>query len=129
MIALKANNTWEEMVPPRKANLITSKWVFASKFHTNGSLEKLKARLVARGFSQKYGVDFEDTFAPTVRHDTLKLFFAVVAMKDLECHQVDVNNAFTESFLQEKIYMKPPPGVSVKPGHAFHILRSLYGLK
>lgn len=127
--ALSSNNTWEEVVPPKEANLVTSKWVFKAKYNTDGSLQKLKARLVARGFSQKYGVDFEDTFAPTVRFDTLRLFFAVVAMHDLECHQVDVNNAFTESYLREDIYMKPPPGVIVKPGQAFKILRSLYGLK
>jgi hypothetical protein len=127
--ALTANNTWEEVVPPRHANLVTSKWVFTTKYNTDGSLDKLKARLVARGFSQRYGVDFEDTFAPTVRFDTLRLFFAIVAMHDLECHQVDVNNAFTESYLREDIYMKPPPGVTVKPGQAFKVLRSLYGLK
>jgi hypothetical protein len=116
-------------VPPREANLVTSKWVFTAKYNTDGSLQKLKARLVARGFLQKYGVDFEDTFAPTVRFDTLRLFFAMVAMHDLECHQVDVNNAFTESDLREDIYMKPPPGVSINPGLALKVLRSLYGLK
>lgn len=127
--ALTTNNTWEEVVPPRDANLVTSKWVFTAKYNTDGSLQKLKARLVARGFSQKYGVDFEDTFAPTVRFDTLRLFFAIVAMYDLECHQVDVNNAFTESYLREDIYMKPPPVVIIKPGQAIKILRSMYGLK
>lgn len=86
LVSLKGNSTWEETVPPKHANLVSSKWVFTAKFHTNGSLEKLKARLVARGFSQKYGVDFEDTFAPTVRYDTLRLFFAAVAIKNLECH-------------------------------------------
>ncbi len=54
---------------------------------------------------------------------------AVVCTEDLECHQVDVNDAFTESFLKEDIYMKPPPGVKISPGKALHILRSLYRLK
>jgi hypothetical protein len=74
-------------------------------------------------------MDFEDTFAPTVRFDTLRLFFAIVAMYDLECYQVDINNAFTESDLREDIYMKPPLGVPINPGLAFKVLRSLYGLK
>jgi hypothetical protein len=109
--------------------LVTSKWVFNAKFNTDGSLKRLKARLVARGFLQKYSVDFEDTFALTVRFDTLRLFFAIIAMHDLECHQVDVNNAFTESYLREDIYMKLLLGVTVKPGQVFKVLRSLYGLK
>lgn len=97
--------------------------------HINGTLDKLKARLVARGFSQIFGVNYTNTFAPTVKFDTLRLFLAVVALEDLECHQVDVNNAFTESFLKEVIYIKPPPGVDLPPEQALLIRRSLYGLK
>ena len=127
--ALVANGTWDIVVPPPGTNIVTSKWVFKAKMHIDGSLDKLKARLVARGFSQICGVDFTDTFAPTVRFDTLRLFLIMVALEDLECDQVDVNNAFTESFLKEKIYMKPPPGVDLPPGQCLLILRSLYGLK
>ncbi len=129
LTALAVNGTWEEAVPPREANIVTSKWVFKPKLHTDGSLDKLKARVVARGFSQMYGIDYEDTFAPTVKFDTLRVFLALVALEDLECHQVDVNNAFTESFLKETIYMAPPPGVTTTPGCVLRILRSLYGLK
>jgi hypothetical protein len=84
--ALVSNGTWEYVVPPRGANIVTSKWVFTVKYTINNMIERFKARLVARGFSQKYGIDFEDTFAPTVRHDTLRLFMAVVCIEDLECH-------------------------------------------
>ena len=93
--SLVGNLTWEEVTLPKHANLTTSKWVFTVKRKTDGSVERFKARLVARGFSQKYGVDFEDTFAPTVRHDTLRAFLAVVCSENLELHSVDVNNAFT----------------------------------
>jgi hypothetical protein len=103
-------------MPPRYANLVTSKWVFKAKYNTNRSLKKLKVRLVIRGFSQKYSVNFKDTFTLTVRFDTLRLFLTIVIMHDLKCHQVDVNNAFTESYLREDIYIKLPPGVTVKPG-------------
>ena len=129
LTALAANGTWEEVVSPKDVNIITSKWVFKSKMHTNGSLDKLKARVVARGFSQMHSIDYEDIFAPTVKFDTLCMFLALVALEDLKCHQVDVNNAFTESFLKKTIYMTPPPGVDVAPGCALCILRSLYGLK
>jgi hypothetical protein len=109
--------------------LVTSKWVFNTKFNTDRSLEKLKARLVARGFSQKFGIDYEHTFAPTLRHDTLRVFIAICAILDLECHGLDVNNAFTESFLKEVIFMTPPPGVDLPKGQCLKINRSLYGLK
>ena len=127
--ALMANGTWKEIVPPKGSNIVTSKWVFKVKMNMDGTLDKLKARLVARGFSQVQGIDYQDTFAPTVKFDTLRLFLALVALEDLECHQVDVNNAFTESMLKEDIYMSPPPGLDLAPGRKLHILRSLYGLK
>ena len=106
-------------MPPKGANIVTSKWVFKPKLHSNGSLDKLKARLVARGFSQVYSVDFEGTFASTFRFDTLRLFLAIVALEDLECYMIDVNNAFTESILKEDIYMAPLSGVDISPGKAF----------
>jgi hypothetical protein len=129
MDALWANGTFEITKPPIGANVITSRWVLAAKHNLDGSLQKLKARLVARGFTQKFGVDFDYTFAPTLRHDTLRVFLALVAMEDLECHAVDVNNAFTESTLKEEIYMAAPPGMDVPPGCVLKVLRSLYGLK
>ena len=129
LTALAANGTWEEVVPPKDVNIVTSKWVFKSKMHTNGSLDKLKARVMARGFSQMHSINYEDIFAPTVKFDTLHVFLALIALEDLECHQVDVNNAFTESFLKKTIYMASPPGVDVTSDHALCILCSLYGLK
>lgn len=127
---LLTNNTWEEKVPPPDVNLISSKWVFTLKFNPDGTLERYKARLVARGFTQQYGVDYTETFAPTVRMATLRAFFAIVACEDLECRQYDIKNAFTESKLTEELWMKVPQGLqSVKNGAALHLLRSLYGLK
>jgi hypothetical protein len=127
--ALELNGTWKETVPPKGSNIVTSKWVFTVKTGVDGTIERFKARLVARGFTQEYGVDYEETFAPTVRMDTLRLFLATVAMEDLELHQVDVNNAFTESDLKETIYMSPPSGTQTSPGTVLQIQRSLYGLK
>ena len=84
---------------------------------------------MARGFSQIHGEDYDQTFAPTVRTDTLRIFLAMVAANDLECRQYDVKNAFTESSLRERIYLSPPKGVHVTPGLQLRVLRSLYGLK
>jgi Reverse transcriptase (RNA-dependent DNA polymerase) len=127
--ALKINGTWKEEIPPKGTNLVSTKWVFTVKIKNDGTLDRFKARLVARGFSQLYGVDYFETFAPTVRMDTLRIFLAIAAMKDLELIHMDVKNAFTESPLKEKIYLKPPKGVQVTSGYALRVLRSLYGLK
>lgn len=127
--ALRANHTWREEFPPNKANLISTKWVFSLKTNSDGTLERFKARLVARGFSQQYGIDFNETFAPTVRMATLRTFLAIVALEDLHCHHFDIKNAFTESHLQESLYISAPKGVPVKRGMALRLLRSLYGLK
>jgi hypothetical protein len=127
--ALEINGTWREEIAPKGTNLVSTKWVFTVKVKQDGTLDRFKARLVARGFSQMYGVDYFETFAPTVRMDTLRIFVAIAAMKDLELTHMDVKNAFTESPLKEEIYLKPPKGVRVNNGYALRVLRSLYGLK
>jgi len=97
--------------------------------HVDDSLDKLKARLVTRDFFQIHEVDYENTFASIVKFDTLRVFLAIAAMEDLELHQVDVNNAFTESFLKETIYMFSSSGMKVKSDCVLRVLRSLYDLK
>lgn len=99
---------------PKGANLISTKWVFKVKETVKGEIERFKARLVARGFDQLQGIDYTETFAPTVRMDTLRLFLAIVAKRDLECFQFDIKNAFTESEIREDIYLSPPDGVNIK---------------
>ena len=126
---MQANNTWIEEKAPKGTNLVSTKWVFTVKLKVDGTVEQFKARLVARGFSQVYGEDYTETFAPTVRMDTLRIFLAIVAAEDLECRQYDIKNAFTESELQEKIYLSKPDGVPVCSGHVLQILQSLYSLK
>ena len=84
--------------------------------YIDGILDKLKVRLVARGFSQIYGVDFIDTFTSTIKFDTLRLFLVIIILENLECYQVDVNNTFIESFLNGVIYINAPPGVNLPPG-------------
>ena len=108
---------------------MSCKWVYTVKTLPSGEIERLKARLVARGFSQVYGIDYSETFAPTVRMDTLRLVLVMAAIEDYEYYHFDIKNAFIESHLKEKIYLTPPPGVPVKPGYVLQALRSLYGLK
>lgn len=97
--------------------------------HIYGFLDKLKTRFVVRGFFQICGINYSDTFASTVRFDTLRLFIIIVTLKNLKCHQIDVNNAFTESLLKEKIYMQPSSDVDILSKQVLFIKRSLYDLK
>jgi hypothetical protein len=127
--SLKSNNTWKEERLPKDANTVSTKWVFTVKLTVNGEIERFKARLVARGFSQVQGEDFHETFAPTVRMDTLRIFLAIVAAENLECRLFDIKNAFTESELRERVFLSAPQGVVVKRGYVLRVLRSLYGLK
>lgn len=128
---LTANGTFEETDSPRhgQGNLVSTKWVFTIKRHPDGSIDRYKARLVARGFSQVHGIDYTETFAPTVRMDTLRTLLAMVAHYDWECHTVDVNNAFTESPLDEKILISAPDGIPLPKGRCLWARKSLYGLK
>jgi len=90
--------------------------------HIDDSLDKLKARLVIRDFFQIHEVDYENTFASIIKFDTLRVFLAIATMKDLELHQVDVNNAFTESFLKEIIYMSSSSEMKVKSDCVLKVL-------
>jgi hypothetical protein len=125
---LIANGTFQEVRKPHRVSVVTAKWVFAVKYAPNGGVERFKARLVARGFTQIEGIDFKETFAPTIRADSLRILLAIIALEDLEAHQVDVNNAFTEAKLKETIFMKPPDGCDSE-GMVWQLVQSLYGLK
>ena len=97
--------------------------------HIDDTLNKLKVKRVVKDFSQMYDVNFTNTFASTVKFDTLRLFLVFVALKNLKCHQVDVNNAFIELFLNEIIYMHASLDVDLSSDQCLLIRRSLYDLK
>ena len=117
---------------PNGKKAIGSKWVFAIKRDKDNKIIKWKARLVVQGFSQTYGVDYFDTFAPTVRYKSIKWLLALAAQHDLEIKQIDFDTAFLNAELKEEVYMKLPPGYFPK-GYTketvWRLLRALYGLK
>ena len=118
-----------EEIRPKYANLISTKWVFTIKPNPDGTLERFKARLVTRGFSQVYREDYMDTFTLIVRMDILRIFLIIMAIEDLEYNYFNIKNAFTKSILKERIFLSKPKGVLVRDGYVLHILRSLYSLK
>lgn len=127
--ALLANQTWDEVYAPSEANLISSKWVFTTKLKPDGLFDRFKARLVARGFTQRLGTDYQETFAPTVQMVTLRAFLAITGLENLELSHFDIKSAFTEAKSDELLFLRAPGGVNVQPGHALRINRSLHGLK
>ncbi|RVW87652.1 Retrovirus-related Pol polyprotein from transposon RE1 [Vitis vinifera] len=128
--ALEANHTGTfEPCPPTIVPL-GCKWVYSVKVRSDGSLDRYKARLVALGNNQEYGVNYEETFAPVAKMTTVRTILALAASSDWPLHQMDVKNAFLHGDLKECIYMKPPPGLFPSPtSHVCKLRRSLYGLK
>ena len=125
------NDAWRLTTLPAGRRALPSKWVFDIKTNADGNIDKYKARLVIKGFRQTYGIDFDETFSPVARYESLKLVLATATMLDLEVHQMDVCTAFLNGTLDEEIYMRQPEGFidANKPDDACRLLKSLYGLK
>jgi hypothetical protein len=121
---------------PNNKSIVSSKWVLKLKKKPDGSIDKFKARLVARGFSQTQGVDFTETFAPTLRMETIRFILNYALANEMEIHHMDVTAAFLNGELQEEIYLKLPEGFaqlhqdpSLFNGKVALLKKSLYGLK
>jgi hypothetical protein len=96
--------------------------------NSDGSIERYKARLVLCGNRQQLGQDYTEVFSPVARRSSIRLFFAIVASLDLECHQLDISNAFVQGDLVEDVYMRQPPGFEDGNSAVCHLNKSLYGL-
>ena len=105
--------------------------MYRIKHRVDGSIERYKAHLVARGFAQQEGIDYSETFSPVIKQDTVKLVFFIAVSRNWKIHQVDIHNAFLNNVLTEEVYMKQPLGFvdSTLPSHMCRLHKSLYGLK
>ena len=108
MGALSKNDTWILVPPSAKYDLIGNKWVFRVKRHPDGTVHKYKVRLVAKGFHQQPGIDFHETFSHVIKAPTIRLILALVASKQWDIRQLDINNVFLNGHLQETMFMKQP---------------------
>lgn len=129
--SLSQNDAWTLVNLPKGKNVVGCKWVFKRKFDENGNPDRYRARLVAQGFSQKYGIDYEEVFAPVVRTVTLRTMLAIAGIDKLRVRHIDVKTAFLNGDLHEEIYMKQPLGFVQKGSeHKVCLLKkSIYGLK
>jgi hypothetical protein len=129
--ALEKNRTWDLVKLPAGKKVVSCKWVFTVKQTPEGKVERYKARLVARGYSQTYGIDYDETFAPVAKMSTVRILISCVANFGWPLYQLDVKNAFLHGDLQEEVYMEVPPGYSNPEmvGKVCRLKKSLYGLK
>lgn len=126
------NGTWIWKNTPIDCRPVGSRWVFTMKDKpgANGAGAVLyKARLVAQGFSQTEGLDYNETFSPVLRSNSLRVLLAIAAHHQCHIHQMDVTTAFLYGDIDVPIYMKPPPGVPGPPGCICFLQKSIYGLK
>ena len=131
MKSLEENDVWELVHLPEGRKALGSKWVYKVKTDANGSIERYEARLVAQGFSQKYGTDYDKTFCPVVRLESFRTLVALSVQHGLKMHHVDVATAFLNGELEEEVYMKQPPGFCIEGQENFvcKLKKSIYGLK
>ncbi len=131
MAALDVNASWELVDLPEDKKAIGCKWVYKVKHNANGSVSRYKAKLVAKGYAQTYGIDYEETYSPIAKMTTVRAIIAMAIAKGWFLHQMDVNNVFLHGDLHEEMYMEQPPSY-VDQTHLNLVCRLkkvLYGLK
>ncbi|GJX82488.1 retrovirus-related pol polyprotein from transposon TNT 1-94 [Tanacetum coccineum] len=122
---------WELVPPPDNAKIIALKWIYKVKLNEYGDVLKNKARVVAKGFCQEEGLNFEESFAPVARLEAIRIFLANAASKNITVYQMDVKTAFLNGELKEEVYVSQPEGFvdPDRPNHVYHLKKALYVLK
>ncbi|GJV05190.1 retrovirus-related pol polyprotein from transposon TNT 1-94 [Tanacetum coccineum] len=105
-----ANDVWELVPQPRNMTIIGTKWVFRNKLDENGVVSRNKARLVAQGYNQQEGIDYDETYAPVARLESIRILLAYACALDFKLFQMDVKSAFLNGFINEEVYVAQPPG-------------------
>ena len=119
--ALSKNHTWDLVTLPPGKSVVSCKWIYKIKTRSDRSIERYKARLVAKSFTQEYEIDYEETFALVARISSVRALLTVAAASKWDIFQMDVKNAFLNGDLSEEVYMQPPPGLSVESNKVCHI--------
>ncbi|GJV80126.1 retrovirus-related pol polyprotein from transposon TNT 1-94 [Tanacetum coccineum] len=126
-----ANDVWELVPQPRNMTIIGTKWVFRNKLDENGVVSRNKARLVAQGYNQQEGIDYDETYAPVARLESIRILLAYACALDFKLFQMDVKSSFLNGFINEEVYVAQPSGFIdfEKPDHVCKLKKALYGLK
>lgn len=127
--SLKENDSFELVHLPANRSALTGKWVYKSKTGAGGELARRKSRYVVRGFEQKEGIDYDETFAAVVKPMSYKMLFALAAALDLDIEQMDVKTAFLYGEIDGEVYVRQPQGFDDGSGRVWRLKKALYGLK
>jgi hypothetical protein len=125
------NSGWDIVPRPVEKSVVGWRWIYKVKQVADGSVEKYKARFVARGFSQIKGIDYDETFAPVARYSSIRSILALSARMGWRIHQMDVKIVFLNGIIEEEVYIEQPEGFETfdKESHVCRLKRALYGLK
>ncbi|KAL4323400.1 hypothetical protein GQ457_11G026390 [Hibiscus cannabinus] len=125
------SNVWTLVERPNDKSTIGTKWVFRKKLDESGNIVRNKARLVAQGYTQEEGIDFEETYAPVARMGAIRMLLAFACHHEFKLFQMDVKSAFLNGFINEEVYVDQPPGFEDPKfsNHVFKLSKALYGLK
>jgi hypothetical protein len=111
--------------------VVSSKWIYKIKHTADGSVEKFKARFVARGFTQKEGIDYDETFSPVTRYTSIRFIITLALVLDWKLHQMDVKTMFLNGKIEQKVFVEQLDGFVLhnKDTHVCKLRKALYGLK
>ena len=127
--ALTKNHTWDLVTLPSRRSVVGCKWIYKIKTRSDGSIERYKDRLIAKGFTQEYEINYEEIFTLVARISFVRTLLAVTAASKWDLFQMDVKNVFFNGDLSEEVYMQPHPGLSVESNKVWRLRHTLYGLK
>ena len=129
--ALHQNQTWTLVPRESHMNIVGSKWVFKSKLKVDGTLDRLKAKLVAKGYHQVDDINYIETFSLVIKSGTIRLVLILALVRQWDIRQLDVKYSFLHGYINEDIYMEQPPGMPDPkfPSHVCKLQKDLYGLK
>ena len=131
MDSIERNETWDLVELPHEKKKIGTKWAYKIKYNSDGSVERYKGRLVAKGFTQRYGIEYEENFAPIARQETIRMLISLATQKKWTIHHMDVKSAFLNGYLEKKEYVGQPQGFEAqgKEDFVYKLKKALYGLK
>ena len=129
--SIMKNDVWEVVLRLEGKFVVTTRWIYKIKHAADVSIKKYKARFVARGFSQKEGVDYDETFAPIARYTSIRAIISIAFVMGWRLHQVDVKTVFLNGVIEEEVYIEQPEGFVVhgKESHVCRLKKALNGLK
>ena len=125
------NDVWELVPRPKDTNVINTKWIFKNNTNEDGEIIRNKSRLVAQGYTQVEGIDFDESFAPVARLESIQILLSIACIMSFKLYQMDVKSAFLNRFLNEEVFVEQPKGFHDPhfPDHVLRLKKALYGLK